>query len=157
MATRIDVAMAITRHSGTGDFLLLRKNDTYGGRYDRTPWEVPGGKIESADFAACDRDPDSHGHGSIPAAVVAAAAQRELAEETGLDGAVQRQESPYNSRQSDGDEVKDISFYPVLLSVSDRSITLNPDEHSDYVWMEREQVDDYLTEHEMNAFDRLDL
>lgn len=157
MATRIDVAMAITRHRDTGAFLLLKKNDTYGGRYDRTPWEVPGGKIDATDFAACDRNPDSHDHGAVPDDVVAAAAQRELVEETGLDGRLHRQEPPYNSRQSDGDELKDIYFYPVLLSVGDRSITLNPEEHSDHQWVPREQASAYLTEHELNGFERLEL
>jgi len=140
----LEVAMAITRNTDTGKVLIIRKAAEYRDqdRYARTPWEVPGGKIEEQD------------HDSIDTALDAAAqaARRELGEETRITGQVVDQAEPYTTRQSG----KAITFYPVLLETDETDVTLaDSHEHDAYRWISVDTVGAFLTEHEQEAFDRL--
>ncbi len=172
----IDVAMAVTRDTETGQYLIIRKHQDYrasdeaesGGRYDRTPWEVPGGKIAAEDFEAYDLGKDDYGHGTYHEAaegrVVEHAARRELEEETGLDGTVLRTAAPYHVVQEDGDTVKDIYFYPVLLAadIDTPSIRtymngLTDPEHDGVETGDVAAIQKRLTQNEMQAFKDLKL
>lgn len=141
----IDVAMAITRHTGTGTFLIIKKADEYTdhARYDETPWEVPGGKVEDGDIADAAETMDE---------AAAHAAIRELEEETHLRGEVVRQAEPYDVEQPG----KAVTFHPVLLETPEQDVTLGDShEHVDYKWVKRSELADYLTKAEMPAFERL--
>lgn len=136
---QIDVGMAITRHSETGEFLIIEKAEEYieeGGRYDKTPWEVPGGKIED---------------GETPEE----AAVRELKEETSLEAEVRDSTADFYENVQVGQDYK-VRFYPVLLEVKEKEVSLS-EEHEGFHWLESHLLDDYLTSHEIQAFEKLGL
>lgn len=131
----IDVAMAITRHPASDTFLILKKAAEYGGRYDITPWEVPGGKIEKDETAA-------------------GAAVRELDEETGIVGRVVETAEPYEVQQPG----KDITFHPVLIETDDREVQLaDSHEHIEHRWVAVQELGEYVTDAELPAFEHLNL
>ncbi len=143
----VDVAMAIARHHDTGRFLVLKKGRWYRDNRDRyadNPWEVPGGKMQDDEQ-------------------VAPAAQRELREETGLDGESVATADTYTvtHRDEHGEEMR-LTFHPVLLEVTadEDAVTLNDTykgepEHETYAWIPAHELRDRLTENERPAIDRL--
>jgi 8-oxo-dGTP diphosphatase len=109
-----DVAVAVTRNTETGKYLLMKRameKKNYPGR-----WEFPAGVIEKSGT------PEK-------------TAIRELREETGLEGEIIREAESFSF------ENKNTCFnvHPFLIEVGSEDIEISW-EHSDYEWLELDQV-----------------
>lgn len=125
----LDVVMVFARNERK--FLMLEKSRDHGHpRYDRTPFETAGGKIEDE--------------------TVEEAALRELQEETGLDGEVVEKGS---IREREEEEIR-LVFHPVSVEVESRDVDLSR-EHDGYAWLSPQGVRHVATTEEVEAFEEL--
>lgn len=114
-----DVAAAVTYHPGRDQYLILQRAETldvFPGR-----WDFPSGKMEDGENAED-------------------AALRELREETGFDGDVQRDGGRFTVDTRHGT----FRIHPVLVAV-DRAEPALSSEHTAYRWIDADALDDYDT------------
>lgn len=171
----IDVAMSIVRDRETGKYLLLKKapryrkpgHEDFNERYDETPWEVPGGKVEAEDVEAFDGPVHAFERGELhgkihrrDGKILMHAARRELEEETGLNGKVLETALPYKFTQDNDGTERVIWFYPVLLETDVEEGTVESqirynNEHETFALAAEGALEEYLTEHELEGVRRL--
>lgn len=112
-----EVATAVTFNHEEGKFLIIKRSDESPVNPDK--WDFPSGKIET-------EDPKN-------------AALRELKEETDLKGTVLRSGEPFHVETEDGE----FQVHPFLVKASGE-VDLNK-EHTEYEWIEAEEVDQFET------------
>lgn len=140
---KIKVAMVIARDE-KGKVLALKKNleKKTNPRYEKNPWETPGGKIKDGE-------------------TVIEAAKRELKEETDFSGIYFGNNNDYPSEElkismiqedSNGEEFE-LDFFPVTLYVKGIKPEAElSDEHSEYSWLTPEDFNNELPKHNVEAF-----
>lgn len=130
---KLNVVMVIAKTPDTERYRVMEKrSDHPDPRYDKTPFETAGGKIE----------PDES---------VDEAALRELDEETGLDGTIINTGTTYTRT----DPNRTITFYPVLVHVNTEHVTRGSEEHTGYAWLSRDGFEQITTPTEQQAFTEL--
>lgn len=127
MSSEIQVTVDVVRHEE--EYLIVRRSaETEHSGY----WEFVGGKVEKGE-------------------TVTEAALRELYEEAGLEGEIEKLGEKYTSRSN-----SDILLAPVLIEAYSRDVSLSR-EHDDYDWIDLEDLDRYQTLGEHRSLDKLEL
>lgn len=121
------VAVSVTKY-GEKILLMKRSEETSSSGL----WALPGGKIKEDEKAS-------------------EAVLRELEEETGLKGQI------INKGEScrDGGELGSWRLFPFIVEVKNNEVELNH-EHSEYRWVEKQEVEKFDTLGELKALQILD-
>ena len=124
-----EAALAVTRNT-EGEFLVLKRSEekTFPGH-----WGFPGGSVEK---------------GETPKE----AAVRELKEETGIEAAVQKKGEPFLREGTRGL----YRMYPFLVPVETEKVVLDW-EHTEYRWVEHEELREMKTIGNLEALNNLEL
>lgn len=113
-----DVAVAVVRNRDSGRYLLMHRVKEL--RVFPEKWDFPSGSIED----------ESARQASL----------RELKEETGLEGEIQREGEPFLLETRHGD----FQVHPFLVEADSEEIEMNW-EHDEYRWMELGEIDEFET------------
>ena len=122
-----EVAVSVTINKGKILIMKRSKKTSSSGK-----WAFPGGKIREDEEAS-------------------EAVLRELDEETGLNGKIRKKGEPC----IDGGELGRWKLHPFLIETDKRKVELNH-EHSDYRWVEKDEIEDLDTLGELKAFQRFE-
>ncbi len=124
-----EVAVAVTRHSKTGKYLVMKRS---GEESSSGLWSFPGGLVEDESIEE--------------------AAMRELEEETGLDAEIVDSAEPFRRKGSIGP----LKLYFFLVETDSEKVVLNH-EHSEYRWVELEELENLETHDRTMGLERLGL
>ncbi len=124
-----EVAVAVTRHEETGKYLVMKRSDE---ESSSGLWSFPGGLVEDES--------------------VEEAAIRELKEETGLEAEIVDSAEPFRRQGSIGP----LKLYFFLAETGSKEVVLN-EEHSEYCWIELEELENLETHDRTMGLERLGL
>ena len=124
------VAVSVPRHRDTGEYLILRRSQQVSAS---GLWSFPGGKMEKGE-------------------TVRQAALRELKEETGLEGEILEEADSF----FEGGQTDTYRISGVLARVDARKVELNH-EHTEYAWIQLEELENYQVVGNLGILDLLDL
>lgn len=125
-----NVSVAVPRYKGTGKYLIVKRSES---ETSSGLWSFPGGMVEQGES-------------------IREAALRELQEETGLEADIVDSTGDFFW----GGNVGDFRIYGFLAEVESRNVELNH-EHSDYSWIEMDELENYETVGELKVLDKLNL
>ncbi|MFB6217480.1 MAG: NUDIX domain-containing protein, partial [Candidatus Aenigmatarchaeota archaeon] len=124
------IVVCVTRTDDVGKYLLLERS---GEKPEEGKWTFPSGKVQE------NEEPEQ-------------AALRELEEETGLEGTIERRGEEYVTEEETGRW----KVHPFLVEVDDRDIEKN-EEHSDHGWFTPLQMTELDTLGSFESLEKLDL